>query len=226
MWRNKNNLEVCFKNHKSTQDLFELFTNFKFHCARLQGYKVTDVSYHICVDNMAAEWNHCLSTGTIAGSPPVTRAEYKLCDAPWAPTCIKETCEQTVGKAHKGPEATANHVAGLFPVFFFLIKLISVEKENSPVQPLSEIRPFPLCCLVHSHNCSDDCDAHNGDTKRGAKRLGTLLMQSTLSRPCAPTKKLTSGCSAALNISSNVCAYKKTHTVAIEKGYFLFSIQE
>lgn len=55
---------------------------------------------------MAAEWNHCLSTGGTEALLAVTQTEYKLRYAPRAPTFIVETCEQALWKkkAHKGAE--------------------------------------------------------------------------------------------------------------------------
>lgn len=45
---------------------------------------------------MAAEWNHCLSTGGTEALLAVTQTEYKLRYAPRAPTFIVETCEQAL----------------------------------------------------------------------------------------------------------------------------------
>lgn len=69
---------------------------------------------------MAAEWNHCLSTGGTEALLAVTQTEYKLRYAPRAPTFIVETCEQALWKGKKKKKHTKepNEAADVLVLFF------------------------------------------------------------------------------------------------------------
>lgn len=68
---------------------------------------------------MAAEWNHCLSTGGTEALLAVTQTEYKLRYAPRAPTFIVETCEQALWKEKKKKSTQRSRMKPPMCWFFF-----------------------------------------------------------------------------------------------------------
>lgn len=173
----------------------------------------TDVVLHICVHNMAAEWNHCLSTDTIAALPPVTQTEYKLRYAPWAHTFMMETCEQTVWKAHKGTKRQQPMLLDYFLFFYISMELRERRKKSSLF--VSEIRPFPNWCLAHFHPHPNYSGAHNSDRKKeNSKDRPDIIHAEHIIFPSAPDKKLTSA--LAWGISCNMRKWQKPHTAVIE----------
>lgn len=173
----------------------------------------TDVVLHICVHNMAAEWNHCLSTDTIAALPPVTQAEYKLRYAPWAHTFMMETCEQTVWKAHKGTKRQQPMLLDYF--LFFIIQRNCVKEERKAQCSYLKLDLFhtdvwltftPVLITLMLITVTEK--------RENSKDSPDIIHAEHIIFPSAPNKKLTSA--LAWGISCNMRKWQKPHTAVIE----------